>query len=101
MARHLGELEKPDSILSGKTILLVIDFKRALTRKQDDYRVIALDLRGFGESGHPGDVQNSATFGDMAGDVYCVLEQAGVVGDVICLGSVAIWIIKFQIDDGT
>lgn len=57
--------------------------------------MIALDLRGFGESGHPGDVKNSATFGDLAGDVYCVLERAGVAGDTICLGYECIGFIQY------
>jgi pimeloyl-ACP methyl ester carboxylesterase len=54
---------------------------------QEDYRVIAPSLRGFGGSTHPGDVQSSGTVFDAVGDLLCILkhanvEQAVVIGQV-------------------
>lgn len=43
------------------------------------------DLRGFGGSSHPGDVQASGTMGDLVGDLVCILEHANVRG-AICVG---------------
>ncbi|KAF5374196.1 hypothetical protein D9758_004629 [Tetrapyrgos nigripes] len=52
---------------------------------QDDYHLIIPDLRGFGESGHPGDVKSSGTLFDMVGDLTCILEDAGVE-KAVCVG---------------
>ena len=43
------------------------------------------DLRGFGSSTHPDDVQSSGTMYDIAGDLVCILQHAGV-REAICLG---------------
>jgi soluble epoxide hydrolase / lipid-phosphate phosphatase len=52
---------------------------------QDDYHLIVPDLRGFGSSTHPDDVQSSGTMGDMVGDLVCILEHANVKS-AICVG---------------
>lgn len=55
---------------------------------QNDYRVIAIDVRGMGASGHPGDVESSASMVDFVDDLVCVLGHAKVAGKPICIGSV-------------
>lgn len=52
---------------------------------QDEYHMIAPDLRGFGASTHPGDVQSSGTMGDLVGDLVCIMEHAGVQS-AVCIG---------------
>ena len=51
-----------------------------------DYHLIIPDLRGFGASTHPGDVQTSGTMADMVSDLACVLEDARVSHEVVCVG---------------
>jgi soluble epoxide hydrolase / lipid-phosphate phosphatase len=55
---------------------------------KDEYHVIAVDVRGFGLSTHPGGMKSSATFGDLVGDLKCILQHAGVHEEenVVCLG---------------
>ncbi|KAJ3550596.1 hypothetical protein NMY22_g365 [Coprinellus aureogranulatus] len=43
------------------------------------------NLRGFGDSTHPGEMRTSGTMGDLVGDLVCVLENAGV-SQAICMG---------------
>ncbi|KAG5638231.1 hypothetical protein H0H81_001105 [Sphagnurus paluster] len=50
-----------------------------------DYRLIIPDLRGFGESTHPGDTRSSGNMGDIVGDLACILKNAGV-RSVVCMG---------------
>ncbi|KAF7984325.1 hypothetical protein HWV62_15319 [Athelia sp. TMB] len=52
---------------------------------QDKYHIVAPDLRGFGASTHPGDVQSSGTMGDLVGDLVCILEHAEVKS-AVCVG---------------
>lgn len=57
---------------------------------QRDYRLIVPNIRGFGASTHPGDVQSSGSFPDLVGDAVCILEHAGVsravaIGQVVSL----------------
>lgn len=52
---------------------------------KDDYHLIVVDQRGFGDSTHPDDVKTSGAMFDLAGDLTCVLENAGVE-KAICLG---------------
>ncbi|KAJ7197005.1 alpha/beta-hydrolase [Mycena pura] len=52
---------------------------------EKDYRLIVPDLRGFGESTHPGDVRSSGTLPDMVDDMVCVLKHAGV-SSAVCIG---------------
>lgn len=49
--------------------------------------MIAIDVRGFGGSTHPADVQSSSTLADITGDLTCVLEHVGIQS-AICLGYV-------------
>ena len=42
----------------------------------------------MGASGHPGDVESSASMGDFVDDLACVLEHANVAGKSICIGFV-------------
>ncbi|KAH0839352.1 alpha/beta-hydrolase [Lanmaoa asiatica] len=51
----------------------------------NDYRLVAIDVRGFGGSSHPSDIQSSSTMADLTGDFTCVLEHAGAPS-AICLG---------------
>nr|GAT47192.1 alpha/beta-hydrolase [Mycena chlorophos] len=50
-----------------------------------EYRLIVPDVRGFGSSTHPGDIRSSGTMDDIARDMFCVLEKAGVQSS-ICIG---------------
>ncbi|KAH7881841.1 Alpha/Beta hydrolase protein [Phlebopus sp. FC_14] len=52
---------------------------------RNDYHLIAMDVRGFGGSAHPEDVQSSSTLADITADLTCVLEHVGVSA-AICLG---------------
>lgn len=52
---------------------------------KNDYHLIVPDLRGFGSSTHPDDVESSGTMGDMVGDLVCILEHAAVTS-AICVG---------------
>ncbi|KAF8515770.1 Alpha/Beta hydrolase protein [Hysterangium stoloniferum] len=53
---------------------------------EKDYNLIVPNLRGFGGSTHPGDVQSSGTMADMVSDLTCVLEHASVQHKVVCVG---------------
>jgi soluble epoxide hydrolase/lipid-phosphate phosphatase len=50
--------------------------------------MVAIDVRGFGGSTHPADVQSSSTLADITGDLTRILEHVGIQY-VICLGSAA------------
>ncbi|KAJ7250402.1 Alpha/Beta hydrolase protein [Mycena rebaudengoi] len=52
---------------------------------KDDYHLIVPDLRGFGESTHPGEARTSGTMPDMVGDMVCILEAAGI-SSAVCVG---------------
>ncbi|KAF7331051.1 Bifunctional epoxide hydrolase 2 [Mycena venus] len=52
---------------------------------KEDYHLIVPDLRGFAESGHPGDVRSSGTIPDMVGDLACILQHAGI-SSAVCVG---------------
>lgn len=75
-----------------KTILMVhgwpslwSTWSNQIQELKNDYRLIVPDLRGFGESTHPGDTSTSGNMGDMVGDVACILEHARV-SSAICMG---------------
>ncbi|THV01207.1 alpha/beta-hydrolase [Dendrothele bispora CBS 962.96] len=53
---------------------------------KDDYHLVIPDLRGFGDSGHPGDVKSSGTLYDIVGDLDCILDDVGVKKGVVCVG---------------
>lgn len=44
-----------------------------------------MNIRGFGGSTHPDDVQSSSTLADIAEDLSCVLKHTGIASS-ICLG---------------
>ncbi|KAG7091889.1 hypothetical protein E1B28_008290 [Marasmius oreades] len=52
---------------------------------KNDYRLVIPDLRGFGDSTHPDDVESSGTMFDHVGDLACVLKDAKV-DSAICVG---------------
>lgn len=52
---------------------------------QNTHRLIIPSLRGFGNSTAPADTESSSSFVDFAGDMACVLEDAGVEG-ATCVG---------------
>jgi soluble epoxide hydrolase/lipid-phosphate phosphatase len=53
---------------------------------QDDHHLVVPDLRGFGSSTHPGDMQG--TMGDLVGDLVCVMKHAKVQS-ATCIGYTA------------
>jgi len=61
-------------------------WKHQINEFKDDHRVIAIDGRGMGSSGHPGDVEGSASMGDFVDDLVCTLTRAEVAGKSICIG---------------
>ncbi|KAF8427223.1 Alpha/Beta hydrolase protein [Boletus edulis BED1] len=73
--------------LAKTTILMVHGWPSLWSSwaRQNDYRLLAIDVRGFGGSTHPSDIQSSSTMADIAGDLTCVLEHAGV-SSAICMG---------------
>jgi len=52
-------------------------------RLQSDHRLIVPDIRGFGASTHPRDVQSSGSIPDVVGDLMCILQHAGVSQAVV------------------
>lgn len=60
-------------------------WKYQIEEFQNDYHIIAPDLRGFGASTHPGDVRSSGTMPDLVGDLLCILEHAGAL-EAIAVG---------------
>lgn len=58
-------------------------WKYQIQEFRGDYRLIVPDIRGFGASTHPGDVQSSGSFPDLVGDLMCILQQAGVSQAVV------------------
>jgi len=52
---------------------------------KNDYHLVVPDLRGFGASTHPGDVESSGTMQDHVSDLTCVLAHAGVQ-KAVCIG---------------
>ncbi len=50
---------------------------------QKDYHLIIPNIRGFGGSTHPGDVQSSGTLFDSVGDMVCILKHANVAQAVV------------------
>ncbi|KAJ7667081.1 Alpha/Beta hydrolase protein [Mycena rosella] len=78
---------------SAKTTLIMVhgwpslwsSWANQIQEFQEDYHLVVPDLRGFGNSTHPGDVRSSGTMPDMVGDLICILEHAGVAS-AICVG---------------
>jgi len=58
-------------------------WKYQIQEFQDDYRIIVPNLRGFGGSTQPGDVQSSGTLFDVVGDIMCILGHANVAQVVV------------------
>ncbi|KAG9308725.1 Alpha/Beta hydrolase protein [Chiua virens] len=78
---------------SAKTTILMVhgwpslwsSWGKQIEHFKGDYRLIAIDVRGFGGSSHPSDIQSSSTLADITGDLTCVLEHAGVAS-AVCMG---------------
>lgn len=51
---------------------------------------MAPNLRGFGDSTHPGEPQTSGTMADLVGDLVCVLQDAKIAS-AICMGYVILF----------
>ncbi|KAI0059348.1 alpha/beta-hydrolase [Artomyces pyxidatus] len=75
-----------------KTIIMVhgwpglwSSWKYQIEEFANDYHLIVPDLRGFGASGHPGDVKASGTLQDIVGDLACILADANV-STALCMG---------------
>ncbi|KAN0140064.1 epoxide hydrolase [Lactarius tabidus] len=60
-------------------------WKHQIQEFRSDYRLIAPDIRGYGASTQPGDVQSSGSIPDVVGDLLCILRQAGV-SQVVVIG---------------
>ncbi|KAI0269333.1 alpha/beta-hydrolase [Gloeopeniophorella convolvens] len=60
-------------------------WKYQIQEFEEEYRIIAPDLRGFGASTHPGDVKSSGTMPDLVGDLLCILKAAEIP-KVIAIG---------------
>lgn len=90
LAKSVGELEVPDTRVSGTidTISSMHYSAHVYFLLQDEYHLIAPDLRGFGASTHPGDVKSSGSMPDLVGDLLCILGHAGVQ-EAIAVGYVA------------
>jgi len=50
-----------------------------------DYHLIVPDLRGFGASTHPGDVESSGAMHDIVDDLTCIMDKVGV-DEAVCVG---------------
>ncbi|KAF8547751.1 hypothetical protein OG21DRAFT_1489960 [Imleria badia] len=83
LAESVEQLGPANRILQGISYLPTQN--RSLNLFQNDYRLVAIDVRGFGGSSHPSDIQLSSTMADITGDLMCVLEHAEVPS-AICLG---------------
>lgn len=70
-----------------KSVPSLSDTEKRLTflHQDENYRLIAPDLRGFGYSSHTQDFKSSHTMGDIVQDLICILEHAGVQS-AICMG---------------
>ncbi|KAI0254201.1 alpha/beta-hydrolase [Lactifluus subvellereus] len=85
------DLSYVDINSKGKKTLLLLhgwpslwaSWKYQIQEFQDDYHIIAPDLRGFGASAHPGDVRSSGTMPDMVSDLLCILEHAGAPSAIV------------------
>jgi soluble epoxide hydrolase / lipid-phosphate phosphatase len=64
---------------------------------QDDYRLIIPDIRGFGASTHPGDVQSSGSMPDLVEDIMCILQHASV-SQAVVIGQVSL--LALVVSDG-
>ncbi|EKM58942.1 uncharacterized protein PHACADRAFT_191247 [Phanerochaete carnosa HHB-10118-sp] len=60
-------------------------WKYQIEEFKNDYHLLLPNLRGFGESTHPGDVESSSTMEDLVKDLVCILEHAGVP-KAACMG---------------
>jgi pimeloyl-ACP methyl ester carboxylesterase len=68
-------------------VLVVNPFNILSYSLQTDYRLIVPNIRGFGASTHPRDIQSSGSFPDLVGDMMCILEHASV-SQAIVMGQV-------------
>ncbi|KZV66779.1 alpha/beta-hydrolase [Peniophora sp. CONT] len=88
------ELQYVDINPSAQRTLLLVhgwpslwaSWKYQIAEFQSDFRLIIPNLRGFGDSAHPGDVRTSGTMPDLVGDLRCILDAAGAKDPVVCLG---------------
>ncbi|KIJ53653.1 hypothetical protein M422DRAFT_25478 [Sphaerobolus stellatus SS14] len=78
---------------ANRTLLLVhgwpslwSSWSNQIQHFEKDYHLIVPDLRGFGSSSHPGDVESSGTMADIVSDLVCILKHAGVDHKVVCVG---------------
>jgi len=57
--------------------------------KNENYRLLVPDIRGFGNSAHPDDPKSSHTMGDLVQDMMCILDHENVTS-ATCMGCVFI-----------
>jgi len=69
---------KPTLLLLHGWPSLWASWKYQIQEFSKDYRLIVPNIRGFGASTHPRDVQASGSIPDMVGDMMCILGHAGV-----------------------
>lgn len=84
MARIMVYMGPPDIGVPGTCFRLETTLK-TLNLGQEDYHLVAVDLRGFGDSQIPPDTRSSATFGDHIGDWEAILKSLGVES-AVCVG---------------
>lgn len=60
-------------------------WKYQIQEFRSGYRLIVPDIRGYGASTQPGDVQSSGSIPDVVGDLLCILRHAGV-SQVVVIG---------------
>jgi len=81
---HLQYVDVANPNAKGTIVLLHgwpslwASWKYQIQEFRNDYRLIVPNIRGFGASTHPSDIQSSGSFPDLVGDVMCILAHANV-----------------------
>lgn len=81
----MEHLVKTNSRVQSISFRILGSSRNSFVGVQEDYHLVVPDLRGFGESTHPGDVRSSGTIPDMVGDLVCILQHAGI-SSAVCVG---------------
>ncbi|KAG8895099.1 hypothetical protein FRC01_012568, partial [Tulasnella sp. 417] len=56
---------------------------RQIAHFENDYRLIATNIRGFYKSTHPGDVHTGGAYSDFVSDLICMMDHAGIESAVL------------------
>ncbi|KDQ15549.1 hypothetical protein BOTBODRAFT_65259 [Botryobasidium botryosum FD-172 SS1] len=87
------EIEYVEVNPSGKRTLVLVhgwpslwsSWSNQIQEFGKDYHLIVPNLRGFGASTHPGDVESSGTMHDIVDDLVCIMDKVGVA-EAVCVG---------------